>query len=218
MDHALCMTSRGDIMKLELRDITKLPNLLTVARILLIPVFVIVFLWEDGMMKSADESDVSGYVLAAVIVLISGITDALDGFIARRFNMITDLGKALDPFADKLTQAAVVVCLIVRYRSIWWLLVTLFLMIVIKEVTMLVVGLLFLKKGQDLGGAKWFGKAATIVFYLMVLVLIGAPSMPIVAAIIMISVMICFTIATFVLYMREYFRLYKQRGEDDGEG
>ena len=205
-------------MKLELRDITKLPNLLTVARILLIPVFVIVFLWEDGMIKSADESDVSGYVLAAVIVLISGITDALDGFIARRFNMITDLGKALDPFADKLTQAAVVVCLIVRYRSIWWLLVTLFLMIVIKEVTMLVVGLLFLKKGQDLGGAKWFGKAATIVFYLTVLVLIGAPSMPIVAAIIMISVMIGFTIATFVLYMREYFRLYKQRGEDDGEG
>lgn len=203
-------------MKFELRDITKLPNILTLARIALIPVFVVVFLWEDGFIKnSAVDSQTNGYLLAAIIVIISGITDAVDGFIARRFNMITDLGKALDPLADKLTQAAIVVCLIVRYRSIWWLLVALFFLIFIKEITMLVVGLVFLKKGQDLGGAKWFGKLATIVFYVIVIILIGAPSMDTTMAVIMICVMFVFTAVTFILYMREYFRLYKQRESSD---
>lgn len=203
-------------MKFELRDITKLPNILTLARIALIPVFVVVFLWEDGFIKnSAVNSQTNGYLLAAIIVIISGITDAADGFIARRFNMITDLGKALDPLADKLTQAAIVVCLIVRYRSIWWLLVALFFLIFIKEITMLVVGLVFLKKGQDLGGAKWFGKLATIVFYVIVIILIGAPSMDTTMAVIMICVMFVFTAVTFILYMREYFRLYKQRESSD---
>lgn len=203
-------------MKFELRDITKLPNILTLARIALIPVFVVVFLWEDGFIKnSAVDSQTNGYLLAAIIVIISGITDAVDGFIARRFNMITDLGKALDPLADKLTQAAIVVCLIVRYRSIWWLLVALFFLIFVKEITMLVVGLVFLKKGQDLGGAKWFGKLATIVFYVIVIILIGAPSMDTTMAVIMICVMFVFTAVTFILYMREYFRLYKQRESSD---
>ena len=204
------------MMKFELRDITKLPNILTLARIALIPVFVIVFLWEDGFIKNtAVESQTNGYLLAAIIVIISGITDAADGFIARRFNMITDLGKALDPLADKLTQAAIVVCLIIRYRSIWWLLVGLFFIIFIKEITMLVVGLMFLKKGQDLGGAKWFGKFATIVFYILVIILIGAPSMDIVVAVLMIGIVTGFTLISFILYMREYFRLYKQRESSD---
>lgn len=206
-------------MQFKLSDITKLPNILTLIRIALIPVFVFAFLCEDGIIRGADDViKTDGYVLAAVIVIISGITDAADGFIARKFNMITDLGKALDPLADKLTQAAVVVCLVIRYRIIWWLLVALFVLLVIKEVTMLVVGLLFLKKGQDLGGAKWFGKLATIVFYILVIVLIGAPKMPIPAAVTMICIMIGFTGTSFVLYMREYFRLYKQRGSGDDNG
>lgn len=209
-------------MKFNLSDITKIPNILTAVRILLIPLFVAVFLWENGNVDiGADpESEGSGYVIAAIIIIISGLTDAADGFIARKFNMITDLGKVLDPFADKLTQAAVVVCLIFRYSEIWQAVAALFGIILIKEIIMLVMGVMFLKKGQDLGGAKWFGKLATIVFYVLVIILIGAPSLSTPAALVMVSVMALFAVLSFVLYMREYYRLWKLResGGDDDKG
>lgn len=209
-------------MKFNLSDITKIPNILTAVRILLIPLFVVVFLWENGnICVGADpEKEGSGYVIAAIIIIISGLTDAADGFIARKFDMITDLGKVLDPFADKLTQAAVVVCLIFRYSEIWQAVAALFGIILIKEITMLVMGVLFLKKGQDLGGAKWFGKLATIVFYVLVIILIGAPSLSTPAALVMVSVMALFAVLSFVLYMREYYRLWQSResGGDDDNG
>ncbi len=209
-------------MKFNLSDITKIPNILTAVRILLIPLFVVVFLWENGNIRvGADpENEGSGYVIAAIIIIISGLTDAADGFIARKFDMITDLGKVLDPFADKLTQAAVVVCLIFRYSEIWQAVAALFGIILIKEITMLVMGVLFLKKGQDLGGAKWFGKLATIVFYVLVIILIGAPSLSTPAALVMVSVMALFAVLSFVLYMREYYRLWQSResGGDDDNG
>jgi cardiolipin synthase len=157
----------------------------------------------------------NGYFLAAIIVVISGLTDAADGFIARRFNMITDLGKALDPFADKLTQAAVVFCLVIRYNEIWWAVASLFMLIVIKELTLLAMALLFLKKGQDLGGAKWFGKVSTIVFYILVIVLIGLPYVATWAAAIMIGVMFVFNAMALFLYMREYRKMGKQRDNCD---
>lgn len=204
-------------MKINIRDIKRLPNILTVIRILLIPIFIIAFLWENGDINPHIEigDNANGYIIAAVIIIISGITDMADGFIARKFNMITDLGKVLDPFADKLTQAAVVVCLILRYKAIWLLLATLFAIIFVKEIMMLIMGLLFLKKGQDLGGAKWFGKLATIVFYILVIILIGAPVLNHAAAKVMICIMIACTILSFVLYMREYYRLRKQRQSED---
>lgn len=209
-------------MKFNLSDITKIPNILTAVRILLIPLFVVVFLWENGNIRvGADpENEGSGYVIAAIIIIISGLTDAADGFIARKFDMITDLGKVLDPFADKLTQTAVVVCLIFRYSEIWQAVAALFGIILIKEITMLVMGVLFLKKGQDLGGAKWFGKLATIAFYVLVIILIGAPSLSTPAALVMVSVMALFAVLSFVLYMREYYRLWQSResGGDDDNG
>lgn len=208
-------------MKIRFSDITKLPNLLTVLRILLIPVFVVVFLWENGNVDIGAEADTEGrgFIIAGVIIIISGLTDAADGFIARKFNMITDLGKVLDPFADKLTQAAVVVCLVFRYSEIWQAVAALFGIIFVKEIIMLVMGVVFLKKGQDLGGAKWFGKLATIVFYVLVIILIGAPTLSTPAALLMVAVMAMFTTLSFVLYMREYYRLWKQRisGEADND-
>lgn len=207
-------------MKLDIRDITKLPNLLTLARIALIPFFVYAFLWEYGMIQSdnAPMEGTNGYILAAIIVIISGLTDSADGIIARKFNMITDLGKALDPFADKLTQAAVVVCLVIRYNEIWWLVTALFVLIVIKEVTLLILALMFLKKGQDLGGAKWFGKVCTIVFYILVIILIGAPYVATWAAAVMIAIMFVFNVLAFFLYVREYHIMYKHREQRDDNG
>lgn len=211
-------------MKIDIRDITKLPNILTVIRILLIPLFVIVFLWANGNIELNFRhfNKQSGYILSATIMILSGLTDMADGFIARRFNMITDLGKVIDPFADKLTQAAVVVSLIFRYGDIWILIAALFALIFIKEILMLIMGVMFLRKGQDLGGARWYGKLATIIFYFQVIVLIGAPVLSNLTAIIMFGIMITATLLSFIMYMREYHRLKMQRDTsaqtDKGEG
>ncbi len=198
-------------MKFNVRDTVKIPNILSIIRILLIPVFVTVFLWENN----DHDKNAGGYIAAAAIVIISGLTDAADGFIARKFNMITDLGKVLDPVADKLTQAAVVVCLFIRYKNIWYFVAGLLTIILLKELIMLILGVLFLKKGQDLGGAKWFGKLATIVFYIAVIVLIGSPVMGDLQAVIIMAFVAAFMILSFVLYMREYFMMWKERKEND---
>lgn len=203
-------------MDIRLRDITKIPNLLSLLRIILIPVFVAVFLWENGNVKVLEElsEEANGYTIAAAIVVFSGLTDALDGFIARRFGMITDLGKILDPFADKLTQAAVVVCLFFRYAELWQYVAALLGLIAAKDIAMLILGVAFLKKGQDLGGARWFGKLATVVFYIMVIILLGAPSLSNTAVIIMILTMSGFLLLSFVLYVREYYRMWKNRKKE----
>lgn len=204
-------------MKIDIRDITKLPNILTVIRIMLIPLFVIIFLWANGNielnLKHINKQN--GYIIAAAIMILSGLTDMADGLIARKFNMITDLGKVIDPFADKLTQAAVVVCLIFRYCDIWILIAALFALIFIKEILMLIMGVMFLRKGQDLGGARWYGKLATIIFYFQVIVLIGAPVLSNLTAIVMFCIMIAATLLSFIMYMREYYRLKMQRDAEE---
>lgn len=94
-------------MKIQKREIFSIPNVLGYIRILLIPLFV----WRYLTAQSGAD-----YYTAAGIVLLSGLTDLFDGLIARRFHMITELGKVLDPIADKLTQAAIVFCLMFRVR------------------------------------------------------------------------------------------------------
>lgn len=204
-------------MKIDIRDITKLPNILTVIRIMLIPLFVIIFLWANGNIELNLKhfNKQNGYIIAAAIMILSGLTDMADGLIARKFNMITDLGKVIDPFADKLTQAAVVVCLIFRYCDIWILIAALFALIFIKEILMLIMGVMFLRKGQDLGGARWYGKLATIIFYFQVIVLIGAPVLSNLTAIVMFCIMIAATLLSFIMYMREYYRLKMQRDAEE---
>ena len=203
-------------MKIDIRDITKFPNILTVIRIMLIPLFIIIFLWANGNIELNLKhfNKQNGYIIAAAIMILSGLTDMADGLIARKFNMITDLGKVIDPFADKLTQAAVVVCLIFRYGDIWILIAALFALIFIKEILMLIMGVMFLRKGQDLGGARWYGKLATIIFYFQVIVLIGAAVLSNLTAVIMLCIMIAATLMSFIMYMREYYRLKMQRDTD----
>ena len=92
-------------MKLTKKEIFSIPNILCYFRILLIPVFMISYI---------NAKETRGYYFAAFIVLLSGLTDFADGFIARHFNMVTELGKAIDPVADKLSQAAIVISLMIR--------------------------------------------------------------------------------------------------------
>lgn len=124
------------------------PNALSLLRIALIPVFIVLYLSHLD-------------VWAFVVLLLSGLTDAVDGFVARRFNQITDCGKLLDPISDKLTQVAVVISLATRYPELWPLAAFCF----VKETCQAVGGAIMLKRQCEVRGSKWFGKVSTAVFY-----------------------------------------------------
>ena len=141
-----------------------IPNILSCFRIILIPVFIVCYL----------NTPAEGIAIWPVLVLLfSGLTDVLDGFIARHFNMISVLGKMLDPVADKLTQAAVIGCLTVRFPE----LLILFIVYVIKEISMLSGGLIMLKgKKKQVPYARWYGKLSTFEMYAAMAILLIFPS------------------------------------------
>lgn len=126
------------------------PNILTIIRFLLIPVIIIL-----GMQD---------YYLATLIVLtISGITDILDGYIARKFNFVSDFGKLMDPLADKLTQISILTILVIQSIIPLWILI----IVVLKEVLM-ISGASFLYGKDFVMSSKWFGKLATVLFYIAI--------------------------------------------------
>ena len=158
--------------------ILTIPNLLSFFRILLIPWFMWIFLAKDN--GSA----------AAMILLLSGLTDTLDGMIARRFNMISNLGKALDPLAqadilledekaldplaDKLTQIAVMACLVVRFPHMWAVLFAL----CVKELFVLASSLMAIRRTEEVLPADWHGKITTTTLYATMIAHLLFPGMP----------------------------------------
>ena len=134
------------------KKIITIPNLLSTFRILLIPVIVWLYCGKQD------------YPLAAGVLVLSGVTDVTDGFIARRFHMVSDLGKVLDPIADKLTQTAALGCLLTRFPAVWWLLGVL----VVKETVMAVMGLLVIRRTGAVFSAAWHGKLAACVLYAVI--------------------------------------------------
>lgn len=133
-----------------------IPNLLSIFRILLVPVFTYMFIVKDD------------FFTAGILLVISGITDYCDGYIARKFNMVTNLGKILDPLADKLTQLMTVLCLAVKgYFIMWFLAGFLF----VKDLALLIGGVMLYQKKDGMIPSSWFGKVATFVFYVAVIIL-----------------------------------------------
>lgn len=129
------------------KKIITIPNILSMVRLCLIPVIVWLFLGKED------------YLLAGIFVLISGLTDVVDGMIARGFNMISDVGKVLDPIADKATQGAVIILLSIRFPL---MLIPLGIGL-IKELFMAISGYMIVKKCDVVLGANWHGKVATVV-------------------------------------------------------
>ena len=145
------------------RELFSVPNILTYFRIILIPIFVMFYV------NSAHS--INCYIASVMVLVASGLTDVLDGRIARKYDQITELGKLLDPVADKLSQCAILACLVMRYR----LFIPILAIFVIKEVTMAVLALVFYRLGRKLGGAHWYGKIATSSFYLITIFLLLVP-------------------------------------------
>ncbi len=134
--------ARCGIMNKE--KVFTIPNALSLFRIILIP-FFIHFYFNNNCN------------LAFIVLLISTLSDVLDGLIARSCGMISDLGKVLDPLADKITHAAIIICLALRFKWIRLL----FAVFAVKEITMLILGIIVLKKTNMVYSAKWYGKLCT---------------------------------------------------------
>lgn len=134
-----------------------IPNILSVLRLLMALAFAAVFIWLPDKLY-----------IAVIIFIVGGITDIVDGILARRFNWITNAGKILDPLADKLMQVIALICTVVSGLVPWWLLLP----IVLKELTMGVGSVIFYRMFKTIGVSKNYGKAYTVLFYVVIAAII----------------------------------------------
>ena len=173
------------------KEIFTIPNLLSLFRLLLIPVYA-------GIYLSATED--YQFALAGGILAVSCLTDMVDGKIARRYNMITTLGKVLDPLADKLTQFTLTICLSLKYPVLYPVLA----LFVIKELFQLALGIIFLRKGKMLPGALMAGKVCTTVLFVSLIALVLFPQMDGLAVTLIAIVDTTFLAISFVSYIVAY--------------
>lgn len=174
------------------KEIWSVPNLLSLFRLLLIPVYVVLYL---------NANSATDYYIAAAILAVSCTTDAIDGQIARHFNMITTLGKFLDPLADKLTQFTMIVCLAIRY-PILWIMIGLFF---VKESFQLIAGILMFRKGKMLKGAHIAGKICTTVLFLSLIGMVLFPTMDYTVVVVLTMIDCIALLVSFIFYANIYF-------------
>lgn len=174
------------------KEVLTIPNLLSLFRLVLIPVYVMIYLNAHGPID---------YYLAGGILALSCMTDLIDGKIARRFNMVTNLGKLLDPIADKSTQFALTLCISFQQPVLQPVLV----LFVIKETFQLIAMLAVLRQGKALDGALMEGKICTAVLFLSLLVMVLFPTMDPVAVRIIAAIDTLFLLISFAGYLFAYF-------------
>lgn len=138
-----------------------IPNLLSIFRILLVPVFVLLF------MSDIDHA----YVWAMAVFILAGLTDIVDGHIARKRNQITMLGRVLDPLADKMMVFSALICLTIKGTLPMWLSV----LFLAKELIQLLGSLLLFRRIRDVPASNVVGKAGTFLFYVAIAVLVLFP-------------------------------------------
>lgn len=177
-----------------------IPNILSVIRILLVFVFVYVLFALNSP------------VWAIIVFLVAGATDVVDGYLARRFNWITNLGKILDPFADKLMQCTVLVCLCIKNIIPLWFVIPYF----VKEVTTLLIGLIVIKRRNVVVVSKWYGKAAVCLFYATVVLSVIFRDFfaeNLLMQILVFAPAVIFAFAAFFGYVKHYWSLKKEEVE-----
>jgi cardiolipin synthase len=167
------------------------PNALSLLRLLVIGPFVWFFMDED-------------YVVSAGLLVVSGLSDMFDGMIARRFNQFTPLGAMLDPVADKLTLAAVVICMGIKFP----VLIPLVVILIIKELSMLVAGAVLLKMHKRPPGARWYGKVGTVVFYFSVTVIVALKAIWQIENNVVTVVLLSLTAACMLFALVNYFIVF----------
>ena len=179
------------------KDVLTIPNLLSLFRLALIPIIVWLYCGAHR------------YYAAIGVILLSGASDIVDGFIARRFNMVSDLGKILDPIADKLTQAALLICLLFKYKLMWGLICV----FAVREIAMCIMGMVVIKRSDEVNSAKWYGKLNTVVIYSVMMALILFPAMPQW----LVNTLICICGGVIIMSLCLYARFYKRFLKDKEE-
>lgn len=167
-----------------------IPNLMSAFRLALAPVIA----WLYCGAKN--------YPAAAAVLLLSGLTDVADGYVARRFHMVSDVGKVLDPVADKLTQGVAVVCLMLRFAALRWL----FALLLVKELLNGILSLRVVRRTHKVYSARWHGKAATVLLYATILVHIVWPGIPTPVSAVLTAVSGGMAALSFALYARDNLR------------
>ena len=171
-------------------QIFSIPNLMSMFRIVLIPFFAAAVL--------------QGRTIAAIaLIAVSALTDVADGYVARRFHMVTQLGKVLDPVADKLTQCAMMFCVAMRFPAMWWLLG----LHVIKELVMLGMGWYVLKKTDTVNSAIWVGKLCTGVIYAVMMLHVIDPYLPQAVSVGCTVVCAALIVLSLIVYTARYVKI-----------
>ena len=146
------------------KEIRSIPNLLSLFRLMIIPVYVLIYLTADNPMQ---------YTTAGFIIILSCLTDFFDGIIARRFNMITTLGKILDPLADKITQFTLALCRTARFHQLGPVVI----LILLKESLQAIIAYIHFKNGHILSNALYAGKICTAVLFCSLITLVLFPNL-----------------------------------------
>ena len=180
-----------------------IPNILSCFRIMLTGVFVYLFFnnYPDNI------------IAAMMVFLLAGATDVVDGFLARRFHWITDLGKILDPFADKLMQCTVLVCMLIKSLIPAWLAIP----FILKELLILSGGLFMIKKRDVVAVSNVFGKATVVFFYAAIVFCITARDYlaenPVMLYVVCTLVLLV-AMSALVNYVASYFKTLKKQKND----
>ena len=174
------------------KEILTIPNLLSLFRLLLIPVYMVIYLQAETL---------TDYYIAGAILAVSCLTDMIDGKIARHFNLSTKIGQVLDPIADKATQITLVVCLATRYPVLLYMIGV----FIIKETYQLVAMLWLYKKGQMLTGALISGKICTTILFLSLISMVVYPAMTVRQVEIIAVIDLIFMVMAFTEYALAYF-------------
>ena len=179
-------------------DLWTVPNLLTYLRFVLVVPFVILFLSEK-------------YLLSAICIGLSGISDCLDGFFARKLNQVTQLGKLLDPIADKVTLISVMLCMAFYAPNVIPILVVL----IAKDVAMLIGGISLLKRKITPPAAEWFGKLATIVFYFAVCIIVFMKAAINYENLLLDDILLSVTAVVMLYALYRYAKIYRELIKED---
>lgn len=183
--------------------IITIPNILSLFRILLLPLFVTLYLQAETNLE---------FLRSTIILAISALTDLVDGKIARKFNMISELGKVLDPIADKLTHITIAFCLCWRFPQMLYVLI----LLVIKELSMMFMALYgtFRKNKKIWDSAQWFGKVCTAIVFVVFIALVLFPNMPAVVANILMTISAVGLTGSMVLYIHMFWKLNSKRYQE----
>ena len=198
-------------MKDLFKNWNTIPNWISFARIIMVPIFAVLFLNDE-------------IVWSVFVLFLSGFSDFIDGKIARKFNQISELGKMLDPVADKLTQMTIAVLLYLRFNAADGLVKTfswIFLIFIIKEFVMVAFGAFMVAIGLKPSAAEIYGKAATFAFYAVMLLLFAfAPDVgaftniwviPETLLVILVALTAILCVVAFASYLPTPYKQFKEK-------